>query len=67
MRIAKKREDCGLKSITKKGSNGNYLFFKTPYGSYNAYLEIPAKDAARDCGAVGRGNTRKLCKEVCGF
>jgi len=67
MRVVKKREGFGLKSITKRGKKGNYLFFKTPYGSYNAFLEVATKDAARDCGAIGEGNTRQLCKKVCGF
>ena len=63
MRVRKKREGFGLKSITKRGEKGNYLFFKTPYGSYNAFLEVATKDAARDCGATGEGNTRQLCKK----
>jgi len=67
MKLSKKRNDCSLQSVTRRGRNGNYLFFKTPYGSYNAYLEIAAKEAAKDCGARGRGNTRQLCREVCGF
>lgn len=67
MKITKKREGYGLRSITKEGKKGNYLFFKTPYGSYNAFLEVAAKDADRDCGARGEGNTRQLCRIVCGF
>lgn len=67
MKLVKKREGYGLESKTLKGKKGNYLFFKTPNGSYHTFLEIAAKTAARDCGARGEGNSRQLCKKICGF
>ncbi len=67
MKNIKKRAGYGLQIKTKNGRNGKYLFFKTPNGSYHAFLELAAKEAARDCGAEGSGNTRQLCKKVCGF
>lgn len=67
MKVVKKREGYGLKSVTVPGNKGNYLFFKSPNGSYHAFLEVAAKEAARDCRATRRGNTRQLCKQVCGF
>ena len=33
-------------------------------GFYHTLLEVAAKDAARDCGATGAGDTRQMCKEV---
>ena len=63
----KKRKGFGLQMTTKKGTRGNYLFLKTATGAYHAFLEVAAKDAAIDCGAKKKGNTRQLCKEVCGF
>jgi hypothetical protein len=63
----KKRKGFGLHMTTKEGSRGNYLFIKTPTGAYHAFLEMAAKDAARDCGARKKGNARQLCKEICGF
>ncbi|MFC1708819.1 hypothetical protein ACFL2J_01990 [Candidatus Omnitrophota bacterium] len=67
MKIIKKRRGYELQIVTRVGNGGNYLFYKTPNGSYHTFLEVAAKDAARDCGARGRGNTRQLCKRVCGF
>jgi len=67
MKITKKRRGYGLQIRTIRGSKGRYLFFKTPNGSYHAFLEIAAKDAAKDCGARGSGNTRQLCREICKF
>ena len=67
MKISKKRKGYGLQIVTMEGSKGKYLFFKTPNGSYHAFLEVAAKDAIRDCGATGRGNTRQLCKSICGL
>lgn len=67
MKISKKRAGFNLQIKTLNGEKGTYLFFKTPNGSYHAFLEVAAKDAAKDCGAKGDGNTRQLCKEICGF
>jgi hypothetical protein len=69
MKISKKRKGFNLQVKTVEGKKGTYLFFKTPYGSYNTFLEVAAKDAAKDCGAIDTGgkNTRQLCKEICGF
>ncbi len=67
MKISKKRAGFNLQMKTVNGQKGTYLFFKTPNGSYHTFLEVAAKDAAKDCGATGNGNTRQLCKEICGF
>ena len=67
MKTIKKRRGCGLKLTTRTGKNGNYLFIKTPNGSYHAFLEIAAKEAARECNAIGAGNSRQLCKQICRF
>lgn len=67
MKVTKKRKGYGLQIITKVGTKGKYLFFKTPNGSYHAFLEVAAKDAAKDCGVTISGNTRQICKQVCGF
>jgi hypothetical protein len=67
MEISKKRAGFNLQMKTVNGEKGAYLFFKTPNGSYHTFLEVAAKDAAKDCGATGTGNTRQLCREICGF
>ena len=64
MEISKKREGFGLDVKTIKGSKGTYLFFHEKDGAYHTFLEVAAKDAARDCGATTEGNTRRMCKEV---
>lgn len=64
MKVTKKRKGYGLQMKSINSPKGNYLFFKTPFGSYHAFLEVAAKDAAKDCGATGTGNARQLCKEV---
>ena len=70
MTIAKKRNGLGLQMKTIKGESGIYLFMKTPGGSYHVFLEVEAKQAAKDCGAsVKRSaddnrNTRQMCKEI---
>lgn len=67
MKITKKRTGGNLQMKTVDGNKGKYLFLKTPQGSYHTFLEVADKDAAKDCGATTTGNTRQLCKEICGF
>ena len=64
MQISKKRTGFGLEVKTIQGKNGTYLFFRAKNGSYHTFLEVAAKDAARDCGAKVEANTRRMCKEV---
>jgi len=54
MKISKKRKGFGLEVKTIVGSKGTYLFFHERNGAYHTFLEVAAKDAARDCG--GRGS-----------
>ncbi len=67
MKITKKRKGYGLQMKTIDSPKGKYLFLKTPNGSYHTFVEVAAKEAAKDCGVSGAGDTRKLCKKVCGF
>ncbi len=64
MKITKKRTGFGLEVKTIAGRNGTYLFFKAKNGGYHTFLEVAAKDAARDCGAKEGGNTRQMCKAI---
>jgi len=47
-----------------KGKTKTYLFVRQSDGAYFAFPAVPAKDAARDCGASEGGNTRQMCKQV---
>ena len=64
MKISKKRSGFGLEVKTIGGKNGTYLFFRAKNGSYHTFLEVAAKDAARDCGVTQESDTRAMCKEV---
>lgn len=64
MEITKKRSGFGLELKTIKGKKGTYIFFRAKNGGYHTFLEVVAKDAARDCGAKSEGNTRQMRKEV---
>ena len=60
-----KREGLGLSIKTFEGASGKtYLVFKTPKGAFHAFVETEAKDAAKDCGSSGKGNTREQWKSV---
>jgi len=64
MTLKRKRSGVGLEMRTFKGSEGRYLIFRTPQGSYHAFKEVEAKQAARDCGAKHELNTREMWKQV---
>lgn len=50
--------ELGLKVFT--GRDGNrYLIFRTLEGSFHTFVEVEAKQAARECGAEEGNNTRK--------
>ena len=59
-----KREGLGLEFRAFKGKSGkSYMVFRTTKGSYHAFAEVNAKDAAIDCGSP-KGNTRAQWKAV---
>ena len=41
-----------------------YLVFRTPVGSFHAFKEVQAKQAARECGAMIEKNTREMWKSI---
>jgi len=49
-----------------EGKCFTYVFVRCEDGAYYAFPAVPAKAAARDCGATEGGNTRQMCKEVWG-
>lgn len=60
MEIRPKLRGFGLDVRIFKGkSKRAYLVFRTGGGAYHTFLEVEAKQAARDCGAAG-GHTRQM-------
>jgi len=53
-------------SKTKSKPRKRYLVFKLPDGSFHAFVEVEALEAAIDCGANAKKSrdTRVLWKEV---
>lgn len=63
MAIKPKKQGLGLEMKTFKGKGGrSYLVFRTKQGAFHVFLEVEAKDAARDCGTKTKGNTRTMWK-----
>ena len=63
--MKKKREGFGLEMKTFAGSDGNtYLVFRTSAGSYHVFMEVEAKEAARQCGATEEKNTRQMWASI---
>jgi hypothetical protein len=60
MPTKEKRRGLGLEIRSFQGNDGSYIVFKTPKGSYHAFKEVEAKQAARQCGAAPAGNTRQM-------
>jgi esterase/lipase superfamily enzyme len=61
MTTKKKKKGYGLEMKTFHGRDGaTYLVFRTRQGAFNAFLEVEAKDAARQCGATREGTPRQM-------
>ena len=56
------RQGKGLEMRTFEGKDGrSYLVFRTPRGSYHTFVEVEAKEAARDCGyPEPKGHTNEM-------
>jgi hypothetical protein len=56
-----KRTGTELNMRTFRGKDGTtFLVFRTAKGSFHAFAETEAKQAARDCGASIEGTTRQM-------
>ena len=65
MEIKPKKQGLGLEMKTFKGQNGeSYLVYRTKGGGYHAFLEVEAKQAARECGSLKEGNTRQMWSDI---
>ena len=63
--IKKKRQGTELEMKVFRGRDGNsYLIFKTHKGSYHAFMEVEAKQAARECGSSQEAHTRTMWKVI---
>lgn len=63
--LKKKKKGFGLEAKTFDGKNGGcYLVFRSLDGSYHAFAEVEAKQAARECGATEGPNTRKMWERL---
>jgi hypothetical protein len=61
MAIKKKKKGYGLEIKTFRGSDGaSYLVFRTREGAFNVFVEVEAKEAARQCGASSEGTPRQM-------
>lgn len=63
--IKKKRKGSRLEIKAFTGNDGNaYLVFRTAKNSFHVFMEVEAKEAARQCGATRGKNTRRLWESV---
>jgi hypothetical protein len=63
--IHPKRQGAGLEMRSFSGADGSsYLVFRTESGAYHAFVEVEAKQAARECGATAEANTRQMWAEL---
>jgi hypothetical protein len=63
--LKEKREGRSLETKTFLGKDGNnYLVFRTLDGSFHTFVEVEAKQAARECGATEEANTRQMWESI---
>ena len=61
MTTKRKKKGYGLEIKTFHGTDGaTYLVFRTRQGEFNVFLEVEAKEAARQCGATQEGTPRQM-------
>jgi hypothetical protein len=60
-----KRDRSRLGFQVFDGEDGNrYLVFRSLDGSFHVFTEVEATEAAKQCGAVDKGNTRSLWESL---
>lgn len=60
-----KRQDKALEMRTFSGKDGrSYLVFRTAKNAFHAFVEVEAKQAARECGGKTAGNTRSMWQRI---
>lgn len=65
MAVKAKKKGFEMDLRTLVGADGaTYLVFRTAGGSFHAFREVEAKQAARECGATGTGNTRQMWESI---
>ena len=63
--LKEKREGRSLEIKTFAGQDGNhYLVLRTLDGSFHTFVEVEAKQAARECGAAEGANTRQMWESI---
>jgi hypothetical protein len=65
MEVKPKKQGFGLEMRTFKANTGeSYLVFRTKSNGYHVFLEVEAKQASSECGAIKEGNTRQMWGEL---
>jgi hypothetical protein len=65
MALKPKRRDKVLETRTFAGKDArSYIVFRTSEGSFHTFVEIEAKEAARQCGGPVKGNTRRMWQSI---
>jgi len=63
--MKRKKKGLGLEMHTFFGKDGNsYLVFRSTAGSYHVFVEVEAKEAARQCGERSTGTPRQMWGEI---
>jgi hypothetical protein len=60
-----KRSGTGLDMRSFTGESGAaYMVFRTQKNAYHVFVEVEAKEAARDCGGPESGTTPQMWDEI---
>ena len=65
MVLKRKKRGFGIEMRTFDGKDGQtYLAFRLPDGAFHIFLEVEAKEAARQCGCTIEESTRQMWTEI---
>ena len=60
-----KRSGAGLETRSFTGESGaSYVVFRTARNAYHVFVEVEAKEAARDCGGPATGTTAQMWSDI---
>jgi len=59
-----KKVSSAVEIRTFDGEKGRYLVMTAGDGKFHVFVEVEAKEAAKDCGCETRGHTSAMWKEL---
>jgi hypothetical protein len=64
LKAKKQGASLEIRTFTSTDEKNQYVVFRSLDGSYHTFVEVEAKQAARECGAEEGANTRQMWESI---